>query len=464
MNATSGEGGAGPGSTLLVRDAAHIWCGNGEEMAGASILCSGGQIARIGKPGPDWPVADRIVDARDCLVVPGLINTHHHLYQTLTRAFSPALGGDLFQWLTTLYPVWARLDEESAYLSAWVGLAELLLSGCTTSSDHLYVHPRGRQGLIDAEIHAARDVGIRFHATRGSMSLSVEDGGLPPVDVVQDEDEILADSDRLVRAFHDAAPGAMTRVGLAPCSPFSVSTSLMQRSAALARELGVRLHTHLAETANEEEYCRETFGVGPYALAEQLDWLGPDVWLAHAVWTRPEDVAVLARTMTSVAHCPTSNMMIGAGMCPVREMREAGVNVGLGCDGSAAHDASDLWGEVRQAMLLARLRGGAAAFSARDALELATRGSAACLGRDDIGSIEVGKRADLACFPLDGISVSGAVLDPVEAAVRCAVRGARITVVEGRVVVEEGRLVADAESVVDRHGKIAAEWAEAARG
>ena len=438
-----------------------MWCGDGTELAGASIFCEQGVISRIGDVGPDWPVPDRIVDASDCVLVPGLVNVHHHLYQTLTRAFSPALGGDLFQWLETLYPVWARLDEESAYVSAWVGLAELLLSGCTTSSDHLYVHPRGRERLIDAEVKAAGEVGIRFHATRGSMSLSKQDGGLPPIEVVQDEDEILADSERVVRAFHDPSPGAMVRVGLAPCSPFSVTPSLMERSASLARDLGVRLHTHLAETTNEARYCRETFGMGPYQLAERLGWLGPDVWLAHAVWTSAEDIGLLARTNTSVAHCPTSNMMIGAGMCPVTDMVAAGVNVGLGCDGSAAHDASDIWGEVRQAMLLARLRGGAAAFSARDALSLATRGSAACLGRNDIGAIRVGMRADLACFSLDDLSTSGAVLDPVEAAVRCAVRRARHTVVDGRLVVEHGHLVADAEAIVHRHREVAAEWAAA---
>ncbi len=453
-----------PGRTLLVTDAAHIWTGDasGREIPGGSIMCEDGVITHVGKAGDDWPEPDRVLDASGCLVIPGLINVHHHLYQTLTRAFSPALGGDLFQWLTTLYPVWGRLDEESSYLSAWVGLAELLLSGCTTSSDHLYVHPRGRERLIDAEIRAARELGIRFHATRGSMSLSVDDGGLPPVDVVQDEDAILADSDRLVGAYHDAAPGAMVRVGLAPCSPFSVTPSLMRRSAELARDLGVRMHTHLAETSNEDEYCMETFGVRPYQLAEQLGWVGPDVWYAHAVWTRPEDIALLAGSGTSVAHCPTSNMMIGAGMCPVTDMVGAGVAVGLGCDGSAAHDASDLWGEVRQAMLLARLRGGAEAFAARDALRLATRGSAACLGRDDIGSVEVGKRADLACYPLDGMSMSGAVLDPVEAVVRCAVRLAKHTVVEGRVVVQDGRLTQDPEPVLRRHRRVAAEWAASA--
>lgn len=451
--------------SLLVDSAAHLWCGDdaGTELSGASILCVDGVISQIGSPGADWPAADEILEARDCVVVPGLINTHHHLYQTLTRAFTPALRGDLFEWLKVLYPVWRRLDEESAYVSAWVGLAELLLSGCTTSSDHLYVHPRGQRRLVDAEIAAAKDLGIRFHATRGSMSLSEKDGGLPPDDVVEDEEAILEDSDRLVRTYHDSAPGAMVRVGLAPCSPFSVSTELMRRSATLGRELGVRLHTHLAETRNELAYCAERFGQSPYEFARRLDWLGPDVWLAHVVWTTPEEMRLLAETGTAVTHCPTSNMMVGAGLCPLTDFLRADVTVGLGTDGSAANDASDLWGEVRQALLLAHLRDGPASLSARDALGLATRGSAACLGRDDIGSIQIGKRADLACYSLDGLSTSGATLDPVEAVVRCAVRGAEHTVVEGRILVRDRQLVADAAGpIVLRHAQIARAWAQMA--
>ncbi len=448
-------------STLLVRDAAFVWSGDpvGRELTGASILCRDGVIERLGTPDETWPAADRKLDASECLVIPGLVNTHHHLYQTLTRAFSPALGCDLFGWLRVLYPVWSRLDAESAFLSAWIGLAELLLSGCTTSSDHLYVHPHRRSGLIDAEIAAARELGIRFHATRGSMSLSEKNGGLPPDDVVEDEDAILADCERVVKQFHDPSPGAMVRVGLAPCSPFSVTPALMSRTSELAARLGVRMHTHLAETESELRYCADTFGESPYELAARVGWLGPDVWFAHAVWTTEAEIRVLAETGTSITHCPTSNMMIGAGVCPVPGMLAAGVGVGLGCDGSAAQDASDLWGEVRQAVLLSHLTAGATSLTARDALGLATRGSARCLGRDDIGSIEVGKRADLACFPLDGLSTSGAVLDPVEAVVRCAVRSARHTVVEGNVLVEDGRLWVDPEPVRRRHQRVAREWA-----
>ncbi len=450
-------------TSLLVR-AGVVWCGDdaGTELRDAAILCQDGEIARLGTPKPDWPAADRELDATGCLVVPGLINTHHHLYQTLTRAFSPALGCDLFDWLRTLYPVWSRLDEESAYLSAWVGLAELLMSGCTTSSDHLYVHPRGHDRLIDAEVQAAGELGIRFHATRGSMSLSEKDGGLPPDHVVQQDDHILADSERVVSAFHDPSPGAMVQVGLAPCSPFSVTPKLMERSAELARRLGVRLHTHLAETRNEEEFCLERFGVRPYELARRLDWLGDDVWFAHSVWTNDREIELLASTGTGVSHCPSSNMILGAGMCPVVDMTRAGVSVGLGCDGSASNDASDLWAEVRQSLLVAHLRTGAESFGARDSLRLATRGSAACLGRDDIGSLEVGKRADLACYSLEGLPTSGAVLDPVEAVVRCGVRGATHAVVEGRVLLEHGALVHDPTDIVHRHRAVAKSWAEAA--
>jgi cytosine/adenosine deaminase-related metal-dependent hydrolase len=379
---------------------------------------------------------------------------------TLTRAFSPALGCDLFGWLKVLYPVWAQLDEESAYLSAWVGLAELMLSGCTTTTDHLYVHPRGRTGLIDAEISAAVELGIRFHPTRGSMSLGTDDGGLPPMTVVQDEDEILADCERLVDRYHDPSEGSMLRIALAPCSPFSVTPQLMRRSAELAERLEVRLHTHLAETSNETAYCAETFGVRPHELAAQLGWLSDRTWLAHAVWTDAAEIERLARTGTAVAHCPTSNMMIGAGQCPVGDMRRAGVSVGLGCDGSAAHDASDLWGEVRQALLLAHLRDGPSGLTARDTLGMATAGGAGCLGRTDIGSLEIGKCADLACYPLTGLSTAGAVLDPVEAIVRCAVRGASHTVVNGRVVVRDGRLVnQDLDDRERRHRALARSWA-----
>ena len=447
---------------LLIRSG-HLWCGDASatELAGASVLAEDGVITRIGTEDKDWPSPDEVLDATGCVVVPGLVNTHHHLYQTLTRAFSPALGCDLFGWLRVLYPVWEQLDEESAYLSAWVGLAELLLSGCTTTSDHLYVHPQGRTGLIDAEISAAAELGIRFHPTRGSMSLGTDHGGLPPMTVVQDEDEILADCQRLVERYHDPAEGSMLQIALAPCSPFSVTAQLMRRSAELAEHLDVRLHTHLAETANETAYCAEVFGVRPHELASQLGWLSARTWLAHAVWTDAGEIARLAAAGTAVAHCPTSNMMIGAGLCPAGDMRRAGVIVGLGCDGSAAHDASDLWGEVRQALLLAHLRDGPSALTARDALGMATVGGAGCLGRTDIGSLEIGKCADLACYPLTGLSTAGAVLDPVEAIVRCAVREPSHTVVNGRVLVRDGRLNnPDLDDRVRRHRALARRWAE----
>jgi cytosine/adenosine deaminase-related metal-dependent hydrolase len=447
---------------LLIRSG-HLWCGDaaGTEIGGASVLAEDGVITRIGTENRDWPNVDEVLDATECVVVPGLVNTHHHLFQTLTRAFTPALGCDLFGWLRVLYPVWAQLDEESAYLSAWVGLAELLLSGCTTTSDHLYVHPWGRTGLIDAEISAAVELGIRFHPTRGSMSLGADHGGLPPMTVVQEEDEILDDCQRLIERYHDPSEGSMIRIALAPCSLFSVTTQLMRRSVELAEQLDVRLHTHLAETTNEATYCARAFGMGPYELADQLGWLSARTWLAHAVWTGDAEIARLAAAGTGVAHCPTSNMMIGAGLCPVADMRRAGLTVGLGCDGSAAHDASDLWGEVRQALLLAHLRNGPASLQARDVLNMATAGGAACLGRDDIGSLEIGRRADLACYSLTGLSTAGAVLDPVEAIVRCAVRGAKHTVVNGRVLVRDGWLDhPEFGDRVRRHRALARTWTE----
>ena len=302
---------------LLIR-CGYLWCGDasGTELGERRSSPRTAVIIRIGTVGGDWPRADEVLDATDCVVVPGLVNTHHHLDQTLTRAFSPALGCDLFGWLRVLYPVWAQLDEESAYLSAWVGLAELLLSGCTTSSDHLYVHPRGRSGPDRREISAVAELGMRFHPTCGSMSLGTDDGGLPPMTVVEDEDEILADCERLVGRYHDPSVGSMLQIALAPCCPFSVTPQLMRRSAELAERLDVRLHTHLAETTNETAYCAEVFGVRPHELAGQLGWLSDRTWLADAVWTDADEIARLAEAGTAVAHCPTSNMMIGAGLCP----------------------------------------------------------------------------------------------------------------------------------------------------
>jgi cytosine/adenosine deaminase-related metal-dependent hydrolase len=433
-----------PTADLLVHDAELIATVDDtrREIGGGWVAVTDGVVSGLGGPGDPVPEATRLVDARGCLVTPGLVNTHHHLYQNLTRAYAPALTGGLFDWLVTLYPLWARLDEEAAHVSAYVGLAELALSGCTTSTDHLYVHPRGAGDLISAEIAAAQDLGVRFHPTRGSMSLSVKDGGLPPDAVVQDDDEVLADSQRLVEAHHDRSPTAMTRVALAPCSPFSVSPALMRRTAELAETLDVRLHTHLAETRDEDAFCLQTFGRRPVDHLADAGWMSDRAWLAHLVWPSREEVTRLGAARVGAAHCPSSNMVLGSGLAPVAELRAAGAPVGLGVDGSSSADSASLWLEARTAMLQGKLRHGAAAMSARDALEMATRGGAACLGRaGEIGQLSVGACGDLALWSLEGVRFAGALSDPVEAWLRCGPVSARHTVVAGRFVVEDGALV-----------------------
>lgn len=409
------------------------------EIPGGWVAVTDGAISGLGGAGDPRPDAERTVDARGCLVTPGLVNTHHHLYQNLTRAFAPALTGGLFDWLVTLYPLWSRLDEEAAYVSAYIGLTELALGGCTTSTDHLYVHPQGAGDLISAEVAAARDLGMRSHFTRGSMSLSVKDGGLPPDSVVQDDDEILADSERLVALHHDRSPLAMTRLALAPCSPFSVSTELMTRTAELAERLDVRLHTHLCETQDEDAFCLETFGRRPVEYLADVGWMTDRTWLAHVVWPSDDEVRRLGGAGVGVAHCPSSNMILGSGLSPVAELRAAGAPVGLGVDGSASADSASLWLEARTAMLQGKLRHGAGSMSARDALEIATRGGAACLGRTgEIGELSLGACGDLVVWGLDGARFAGALSDPVEAWLRCGPVSARHTVVGGRLVVEDG--------------------------
>ena len=439
--------------------------GSRREIAGGWVAIRDGMISALGPPGRE-PAAERVIDAAGCLVTPGLINTHHHLYQNLTRAFAPALTGNLFAWLRTLYPVWSRLDEEAAYVSAWVGLCELALGGCTTTTDHLYLHPRGAGDLIGAEIDAARELGFRFHPTRGSMSLSVKDGGLPPDAVVQEEDEILADSERLVALHHDPAPGAMVRVALAPCSPFSVTPELMRRTAELAERLDVRLHTHLAEDLDEDRFCEAVFGCRPIEHFERVGWGSARAWVAHCVHPNQAEIERLGRWGTGVAHCPSSNQILGAGLAPVRELRDAGVPVGIGCDGSASADCASLWLETRGALLLARLRGGAGAMQAREALEMATLGGAACLGRDDIGALAPGRAGDVVVWPCGataGVTFAGALSDPVEALLRCGPIAPRHTIVAGRALVADGRLTAGGvEQMLRRHRGIAAEWLAAA--
>ncbi len=432
------------------------------EISGGWVAVTNGVIDSVGGPGSE-PAATRSLSASGCVVTPGLINTHHHIYQNLTRSFAPALDGNLFHWLRTLYPVWSRLDEEASYLSAWVGLAELALGGCTTSTDHLYVHPRGAGDLISAEISAAVELGFRFHPTRGSMSLSQKDGGLPPDSVVQTDDEILADSERLVGLHHDPSPGAMVRIALAPCSPFSVTPELMRETAELAERLDVRLHTHLAEDADEDTWCMEQFGRRPIEQFEEVGWGSDRAWIAHCVFPSADEIDRLAKWGTGVAHCPSSNQLIGAGLAPIREMRDAGVHVGIGCDGSASTDCASLWMESRAALLLARLRHGPSAMRAREVLEMATLGSAACLGRDDIGSLAPGKEADLAVWPTTGVGFAGAVSDPVEALLRCGPVAAKHTIIKGKLVVENGVLTnPNVEETLQRHRTVATNWHEAA--
>jgi len=429
------------------------------ELPGGWVAISDGWISAVGGPGESPPPARRRLDATGCLVTPGLINTHHHIYQNLTRAFAPAVNASLFEWLTELYPRWALLDEEASYLSAWVGLAELALGGCTTTSDHLYVHPRRCGDLVGAEIAAAAEVGLRFHPTRGSMSLSAKDGGLPPDEVVEDDEDILASSQRLVESHHDPRPGAMVRIALAPCSPFSVTPRLMRATAELAERLDVRLHTHLAEDPDEDRYAEATFGKRTVEHFEDVGWMSSRSWVAHCIYPDPGEIARLGAAGVGVAHCPSSNMMIGGGgLAPVAELRAAGSPVGLGCDGSASTDHASMWLEARTALLQGRLRGGPRAMGGRDALEIATVGSAACLGRaGEIGELRVGACGDLVCWSLEGLRFAGALTDAVEAWLRCGPLAARHTVVAGRPVVVDGALVAaGVEDVLRRHRRVAA--------
>jgi 8-oxoguanine deaminase len=448
--------------TLLVRNA-HVLVtmdAQRRELAGGGLFARDGVIEQVG-PTDELPdTADTVLDARDHVVLPGLVNTHHHLYQSLTRAVPGAQDAGLFGWLTTLYPIWGRLTPEHLRLSTQVGLAELALSGCTTTADHLYLFPDGTR--LDDTIEAAREVGVRLHASRGSMSLGESDGGLPPDDLVEGEDAILDDCQRVIEAHHDPAHGAMTRVVVAPCSPFSVTPDLMRESAALARTYGVHLHTHLAETLDEEAFCLERHGARPVAHVAELGWHGPDVWFAHAVHVDDAEVAVLAARGSGVAHCPSSNMRLASGTAPVRAFLDAGVRVGLGVDGSASNDGAHLLGEARQAMLVARLGSASDArhrpmLTAREALEVATRGGAEVLGRDDVGALEVGRCADLVALDLRQVGFAGALHDPVAATVLCAPTAPAHVVVHGRTVVRDGALTTvDLPRLVAAHNRAAA--------
>ncbi|MCB1337024.1 MAG: 8-oxoguanine deaminase [Maritimibacter sp.] len=406
----------------------------GTELAGADILLRDGAIVAVGT---GLKTTGEVVLAQGCVVTPGLVNTHHHLYQTLTRAVPGGQDALLFGWLKTLYPIWARMGPEEMFVSAQVGLAELALSGCTTSSDHLYLYPNGAR--LDDTIAAAREVGLRFHPTRGSMSIGESAGGLPPDSLVEREAAILDDTIRVIDAFHDARAGAMVRVGVAPCSPFSVSRELMRDAALLARDKGVMLHTHLAENDEDIAYSEAQFGMRPGQYAEELGWTGADVWHAHAVKLDAAEIALFARSGTGVAHCPCSNCRLGSGIAPVRAMRDAGVKVGLGVDGSASNDAGNLVAEARMAMLLQRVAHGADKMSAREALRIATRGGAEVLGRDDIGQIAPGKRADLAIWDVSGLESAGS-WDKAALLLAGPTR-VRDLFVEGRPVVRDGQVV-----------------------
>lgn len=395
--------------------------------------------------------ADRIINAHDKVVLPGLVNTHHHLYQTLTRALAPNSG--LFDWLKTLYPIWARMDGEAVYVSALVGMAELILSGCTTASDHLYLFPNG--ATLDDEIRAAHEIGLRFHASRGSMSLGESQGGLPPDSIVEDEAAILRDCRRLIEQYHDADCHAMTRIVVAPCSPFSVTPDLMRESARLARAYNVTLHTHLAETKDEQDFCLETFGYRPAAYAEHLGWVGDDVWWAHAVHVDSAEITRMAQTHTGAAHCPCSNMRLASGIAPVRQWLDNNVRVGLGVDGSASNDGSHLLNEARQALLLQRVLADASALTSDEALWLATRGGAEVLRRDDIGQLGVGFSADFIAYDLNQLAYTGAQHDPAAALIFCAPQQVDLSVINGKIIVEDGELrTLELPPIIERHNQI----------
>ncbi len=432
--------------------------GDRSEPANAHVLVEDGRIASVGSAGPEDPSGWEIIDAAGCVVTPALVNTHHHLYQTLTRAVPAGQDAPLFGWLKALYPLWARMRPEDMFVSARLGLAELALSGCGTSSDHLYIFPDGVR--LEDTIEAAAGIGLRFHATRGAMSVGESAGGLPPDSLVEREGDILEDCIRVIDAFHDPSNGAMVRVGIAPCSPFSVSRELMRDAALLAADKEVRLHTHLAENAEDVAFSLERFGCRPGDYAEELGWVGEHVWHAHCTALDPAEISLFARTGTGVAHCPSSNCRLGSGIAPVRAMLDAGVPLGLGVDGSASNDSGSLLPEARQAMLLQRVRNGAAAMSAREALEMATLGGARLLGRaGEIGSLETGRRADLAVWDISGLAAAGA-WDPVAALVLCGPFPVRDLLVEGGPVVRDGMLTrVDAAAVAEAARRRAARLA-----
>ena len=452
-------------TTLLIKHAHLLTMDDHHtELTDGGLFIEDGFIKQVGPTANLPATADEVLDLTGHVVLPGLVNTHHHFYQTLTRAVPAAQDANLFNWLKTLYPIWARLTPDDIFTSTSTALAELALSGCTTASDHLYLFPNGSK--LDDEIAAAAEIGVRIHASRGSMSLGESKGGLPPDSVVDTEENILKDSQRLIEKYHNAQPGSMVQIVLAPCSPFSVTSDLMKQSAKLAREYGVHLHTHLAETEDEEQFCMQMFGHRPVGYMQEVDWVGSDVWFAHAVWVNDEEIQVFAKHNCGVAHCPTSNMRLASGIAPIKEYRKAGVNVGLGVDGSASNDGSHLLAEVRNAMLLSRVKEGITGYSlsadpnrklmtAREALYLGTRGGAAVLGRTDIGSLEAGKCADFFAVNLNKLGFAG-MHDPVSAVVFGQPVNAACTVVNGKFVVKAGQLVTvDEQKLAEKHRQAA---------
>jgi len=447
---------------VLFTNASTVLVDDGTEHPGGWIAVTGDRVSGLGASGTPLPEAARTVDVGGRVITPGLVNTHHHIFQNLTRSFAPAVNGSLFTWLTTLYPVWSRVDDEAIYWSAYIGIAELLLGGCTTSTDHLYVHPKA--GLIDAEIAAAQEIGFRFLPTRGSMSRSKKDGFLPPDSVVQDNDSILADSERLIEKYHDPAPGAMLRIGLAPCSPFTVGEELMIDTAALAEKHDVRLHTHLAEDHDEAAFCQDMFGRSPVEHFEHVGWAQERSWVAHFAFPSTGETERLAAAGVGVSHCPSSNMLICNGTADVRGLRDRGVPVGIGCDGSASTDSASLWMETRAALLLARFINGPQALTARDAIDMATLGSARCLGwEDEIGHLRVGAMADLVVWDMSPFATAGAWSDPVEALLRCGPAQAWVTMVGGRMLVEGGELrIPKVDEALRSHARISRELQDVA--
>ena len=455
-------------TTLLVRNATLLvgMDDHRREIPDGGLFISDGFIQKVGPTSQLPSTADEVLDLSGHILLPGLINTHHHFYQTLTRVVPAAQNANLFKWLKTLYPIWARMIPDDIRVSTKTALAELALSGCTTASDHLYLYPNGSR--LDDEIEAASEIGLRLHAARGSMSLGESKGGLPPDSLVEEEDFILTDSQRLIETYHDPNPGSMTQVFLAPCSPFSVTPELMRESAALAREYSVRLHTHLAETKDEELFCEQKFGYRPVAYMDFLNWVGDDVWFAHSVYVNQNEIDLYKQTGCGVAHCPNSNMRLASGIAPISDMVRSGVKVGIGVDGSASNDGSHMLEEVRQAMLISRLGAGIRGASlsgddtpvlmtARQVLEIATRGGASVLGRNDIGSLEAGKCADFFAIKLDKLGYAGALHDPVAAVVFCAPVNADYTVVGGKFIVKDGHLITENIHALVQEQNIAAE-------